>query len=34
VPYRVFALSVAISTAIWAVVGLWLSAILGQSAAR
>jgi membrane protein DedA with SNARE-associated domain len=31
VPYRVFAPSVAISTAIWAAVGLWLGATLGQS---
>jgi membrane-associated protein len=31
VPYRVFAPSVAVSTAIWAAVGLWLGATLGQS---
>ena len=31
VPYRVFAPSVAISTAIWAAVGLWLGATVGQS---
>jgi membrane protein DedA with SNARE-associated domain len=31
VPYRVFLPSVAISTAIWAAVGLWLGATLGQS---
>jgi membrane protein DedA with SNARE-associated domain len=31
VPYRVFAPSVAISTAIWAAVALWLGATLGQS---
>jgi membrane protein DedA with SNARE-associated domain len=31
VPYRVFAPSVAISTGIWAAVGLWLGATLGQS---
>jgi membrane-associated protein len=31
VPYRVFAPSVAVSTAIWAAVGLWLGATFGQS---
>jgi membrane-associated protein len=31
VPYRVFAPSVAVSTAIWAAVGLWLGATVGQS---
>jgi membrane protein DedA with SNARE-associated domain/uncharacterized protein YqeY len=31
VPYRIFAPSVAISTAIWAAVGLWLGATFGQS---
>jgi len=31
VPYRIFAPSVAISTAVWAGVGLWLGATFGQS---
>ena len=31
VPYRVFAPSVAISTAAWAAIGLWLGATFGQS---
>jgi membrane protein DedA with SNARE-associated domain len=31
VPYRIFAPSVAISTAIWAAVGLWLGATFGHS---
>jgi membrane protein DedA with SNARE-associated domain len=31
VPYRVFAPSVAISTAIWAAVGLWLGATVGEA---
>src|SRR2546423_8506004 len=31
VPYRVFAPSVAVSSAIWAAVGLWLGATLGSS---
>jgi membrane protein DedA with SNARE-associated domain len=31
VPYRVFAPSVAVSTAIWAAVGLWLGATLGET---
>jgi membrane protein DedA with SNARE-associated domain len=34
VPYRVFAPSVAISTAIWAAIALWLGATLGQSIGR
>lgn len=31
VPYRIFAPSVAISTAVWAGIGLWLGATFGQS---
>jgi membrane protein DedA with SNARE-associated domain len=31
VPYRVFVPSVAVSTAIWAAVGLWLGATLGET---
>jgi len=31
VPYRIFAPSVAISTAAWAAIGLWLGATFGQS---
>src|ERR1700680_2464645 len=31
VPYRVFAPSVAVSTAVWAGIGLWLGATFGQS---
>lgn len=31
VPYRLFAPSVAVSTAIWAAVGLWLGATLGET---
>ena len=31
VPYRVFAPSVALSTAIWAAVGLWLGATVGEA---
>jgi membrane protein DedA with SNARE-associated domain len=31
VPYRVFAPSVAISTAIWAAVGMWLGATVGEA---
>jgi membrane protein DedA with SNARE-associated domain len=31
VPYRVFAPSVAVSTAIWAAVGLWLGATVGEA---
>ena len=31
VPYRVFVPSVAISTAIWAAVGLWLGATVGEA---
>ncbi|MHB8613416.1 MAG: DedA family protein [Candidatus Dormibacteraceae bacterium] len=31
VPYRTFALSVAVSTAVWAGIGLWLGATFGQS---
>jgi membrane-associated protein len=31
VPYRVFAPSVAVSTAIWAALGLWVGATFGQS---
>jgi membrane protein DedA with SNARE-associated domain len=31
VPYRVFIPSVAISTAIWAAIGLWLGATVGQA---
>jgi membrane protein DedA with SNARE-associated domain len=31
VPYRIFAPSVAISTGIWAAVGLWIGATFGQS---
>jgi len=31
VPYRVFAPSVAISTAVWAAIGLWIGATFGQS---
>jgi membrane protein DedA with SNARE-associated domain len=31
VPYRVFVPSVAVSTAIWAGVGLWLGATLGET---
>jgi len=31
VPYRIFAPSVAISTAIWAAIGLWIGATFGQS---
>jgi membrane protein DedA with SNARE-associated domain len=31
VPYRIFAPSVAVSTAVWAAVGLWIGATFGQS---
>ena len=31
VPYRVFAPSVAVSTAVWAAIGLWIGATFGQS---
>ena len=31
VPYRVFAPSVAVSTAIWAAIGLWLGATVGEA---
>jgi membrane protein DedA with SNARE-associated domain len=31
VPYRVFAPSVAVSSAIWAAAGLWVGATLGSS---
>jgi membrane protein DedA with SNARE-associated domain len=31
VPYRIFVPSVAISTAVWAGIGLWLGATFGQS---
>jgi membrane protein DedA with SNARE-associated domain len=31
VPYRVFVPSVAVSTAIWAAVGLWLGATVGEA---
>jgi membrane protein DedA with SNARE-associated domain len=31
VPYRIFAPSVAVSTAVWAGIGLWLGATFGQS---
>jgi membrane protein DedA with SNARE-associated domain len=31
VPYRIFAPSVAISTAVWAAIGLWIGATFGQS---
>jgi membrane protein DedA with SNARE-associated domain len=31
VPYRIFAPSVAISTAVWAAIGLWVGATFGQS---
>jgi membrane protein DedA with SNARE-associated domain len=31
VPYRIFAPSVAVSTAVWAAIGLWIGATFGQS---
>ena len=31
VPYRIFAPSVAISTAVWAAIGLWIGVTFGQS---